>query len=232
MINTGTKYKTVQDMLDDTDKDIKWYEKVLWWFKDLLNYPVKLYRTVKWAYQRKTRGWDDRELWDLDLCFARWVSKKLRSTFIPLNKKEEALLLANAFDEYGDLSVDTHIDETMLVKRLVDLLLSKDIHILSRTLVLEVSNWWVSRLDHFDFSSAPSCLPIRKHEVRCLLRGETNCPEADYDLCVKQWKKVIEKIVLGFDKLPTYYAKYEHIHIEVRKCLYGYFVKYYTSLWN
>lgn len=32
---------------------------------------------IKWFWQRRTRGWDDREIWSLDHTFAEWVVPRL-----------------------------------------------------------------------------------------------------------------------------------------------------------
>jgi hypothetical protein len=34
-------------------------------------------RAAQWALQRRTRGFDDRELWSLDITLARWLLPRL-----------------------------------------------------------------------------------------------------------------------------------------------------------
>lgn len=34
-------------------------------------------RRLKWFWQRLTRGWDDREVWNLDHTFAEWIVPRL-----------------------------------------------------------------------------------------------------------------------------------------------------------
>lgn len=34
-------------------------------------------RHLKWWWQRRTRGWDDRDLWSLDYTLAKWILPRL-----------------------------------------------------------------------------------------------------------------------------------------------------------
>jgi len=35
-------------------------------------------RQLKWWWQRRTRGWDDRDLWSLDVALAKWILPRLK----------------------------------------------------------------------------------------------------------------------------------------------------------
>ena len=39
--------------------------------------PRAINNKLKWFYQRHSRGWDDRELWDLEITFFKWLSERL-----------------------------------------------------------------------------------------------------------------------------------------------------------
>lgn len=41
------------------------------WFKSKV-------RTIKYWFQRRTRGWDDTELWNLDYEFIKWVNSRFK----------------------------------------------------------------------------------------------------------------------------------------------------------
>jgi len=38
----------------------------------------KILRLLSYVYQRITRGWDDRELWDLDMTIARFILSRIK----------------------------------------------------------------------------------------------------------------------------------------------------------
>lgn len=38
----------------------------------------KITRPVKYFYQRRTRGWDDSDIWSLDYTFAEWIVPRLK----------------------------------------------------------------------------------------------------------------------------------------------------------
>ncbi len=40
--------------------------------------PRKLRRKFKFLFQRKTRGWDDSETWNLDFEFAKWIYPRIK----------------------------------------------------------------------------------------------------------------------------------------------------------
>lgn len=38
-----------------------------------------LFRRVRWWWQRRERGWDDRETWNIDCELARWAAPRLET---------------------------------------------------------------------------------------------------------------------------------------------------------
>lgn len=37
-----------------------------------------MFRYIKWFIQRRVRGFDDREVWELDSAFAKWIVPRLK----------------------------------------------------------------------------------------------------------------------------------------------------------
>lgn len=55
------------------------YRKLPYWAKRLLNRPDRqIARQVRWFFQRRKRGFDDTELWSLDLTIAEFIEPRLR----------------------------------------------------------------------------------------------------------------------------------------------------------
>lgn len=43
-----------------------------------MNIISKLTRRIEWFFQRRTRGWDDRDLWSLDITIAKFIVPRLK----------------------------------------------------------------------------------------------------------------------------------------------------------
>lgn len=53
-----------------------------------------MFQSIKYFFQRLFRGWDDRETWNLDLAFYKWLLSRLTkfrqiSTTCPINKTRQ-----------------------------------------------------------------------------------------------------------------------------------------------
>ncbi len=97
-----TRKELVEEMFDELEKEHKREHPIEWWIdnvlfkgKGLFGYAPHhslthpniilsdLAREVKWAYQRVTRGWDDRVVWSVDEWLATImpdILKKLKDT--------------------------------------------------------------------------------------------------------------------------------------------------------
>lgn len=66
---------SVEELFDDSDDP--WQTKIYWAVRRRLmrvwNWPGNTRRAIRWAYQRLTRGWDDRAAWSVDY----WLDDKM-----------------------------------------------------------------------------------------------------------------------------------------------------------
>ena len=60
--------------------------------------PRAIKNKLKWFYQRHTRGWDDRELWDLEISFFKWLSSRLKR----LHELNNGFPDTKTFEEHQD----------------------------------------------------------------------------------------------------------------------------------
>ena len=76
---TEKKNLTFEEFIKQIENE-SWYEKIWWNILRVLSYfkPRKIQNIIKWFYQRHTRGWDDRETWDLDYTFFVWLRDHLK----------------------------------------------------------------------------------------------------------------------------------------------------------
>lgn len=59
---------------DDTESRLpEWTNNLIDWYHGL-----RVIRSVKYFYQRRTRGWDDRELWNFDWTLAKYALPRLK----------------------------------------------------------------------------------------------------------------------------------------------------------
>jgi len=67
-----------QDVLNYWVKEIPypWYERLWDSIKEIFNFR-KYYQKIKYFCQRRIRGWDDSETWNLDISFYKWVYPRL-----------------------------------------------------------------------------------------------------------------------------------------------------------
>jgi len=57
-----------------------WYERAYYWFLRTVWDNIKITdRHIKWFYQRRTRGFDDTELWSLDQPLAKYILPRLKA---------------------------------------------------------------------------------------------------------------------------------------------------------
>lgn len=65
----------------------------------------RLYRIIRHGWQRIYRGWDDSELWSLDVTFCCWVVPRLRR-FKDVNFGYPAMLTMEQWNEILDQMID------------------------------------------------------------------------------------------------------------------------------
>lgn len=71
-----------------------------------LCYHVKnIRRTLRFFKQRHTRGWDDRETWNLDAAFAEWILPRLKR-FKVLNNGYPMDLTEESWNELLDVMIE------------------------------------------------------------------------------------------------------------------------------
>jgi hypothetical protein len=102
-----------EDIFDkDPEKDpirtrVYW-AVVRFWANHWLCNPRDVYRTCKWAYQRLTRGWDDRAAWSIDW----WLDNMMPGVLRLLKEKKHGTPISMfdglTMDEDGNPSHESH----------------------------------------------------------------------------------------------------------------------------
>jgi hypothetical protein len=91
------------------------------WIKLMFDYPhKKAYNRMKWFWQRRTRGFDDRHLWSMHVTFARFIAPRVRAFIdtynvrsVPqgLNSKQWRRILEKIYFAFNTIANDDFIWE-------------------------------------------------------------------------------------------------------------------------
>lgn len=79
-------------------------------------------RTIKYWFQRRTRGWDDTELWNLDYTFIKWINTRFKAY------KEQTIidLTFHTFEYKGNKYTQGELIDEII--RISDLLIDEDFY--------------------------------------------------------------------------------------------------------
>lgn len=96
--------------------------------------PVFYRRTYRYFWQRRTRGWDDSELWALDVSFARWMLPRLIRIREVMNERfhrepEEDARMMTAIVALTILADDRHSSRETVKKGL-------------KIIAEDIGRWW------------------------------------------------------------------------------------------
>ena len=87
----------------DRDKKDRWYISLYWWIYRSIRDNYRLDRKIKWFYQRRVRGFDDMELWNLNFALSRHILPRLKAfRNLPLNGYPSNLISEDNICEYTD----------------------------------------------------------------------------------------------------------------------------------
>lgn len=98
------------------EKHDPWYTTAYWyarrWTSNIYGAPRSTYYALKYAYQRLTRGWDDRAVWSIDW----WLDDKMPAMLRKLKEDKHGIPM-DMFDGLPTENDDgyTHSDETFAI---------------------------------------------------------------------------------------------------------------------
>lgn len=76
-----TKYLSLDEFMNDLEKPLTPRDRIAmsWWsFKRFIKSIYLIPRKIKWAYQRVTRGYSDRDMWSADIFLAGQIAGMLK----------------------------------------------------------------------------------------------------------------------------------------------------------
>ena len=96
----------------------EWFSNIGWWFYRFYCYhltPRLIKRSIRFWWQRRTRGWDNSETWAIDYSFYKWITPRLKEfrnfysyppleAFVPYTNKQ----VYSRFNEkqQGELAIE------------------------------------------------------------------------------------------------------------------------------